>query len=66
MLVAAITADLIDQAPAERLIARAAKAVGGGGGGTGAIASAGGRHPERLDQAVAVAAEDAAAIRGPR
>lgn len=47
---AAITADLLDQGHAARLMARAAKTVGGG---TGAIASAGGRHPERLEQALA-------------
>ncbi|BAU82999.1 alanine--tRNA ligase [Streptomyces laurentii] len=59
VLVAAITPDLLDRGPAARLIARAAKTVGGGGGGTGTIASAGGRHPEYLDEALLVAAGDA-------
>ncbi|MFI9210350.1 alanine--tRNA ligase [Streptomyces sp. NPDC053253] len=66
VLVAAITPDLLDEAPAARLIARAARAVGGGGGGTGTIASAGGRRPEHLDEALVVAAEDAEALLGAR
>ncbi|MDV5145432.1 alanine--tRNA ligase [Streptomyces sp. SBC-4] len=66
VLVAAITPDLLDEGPAARLIARAAKAVGGGGGGTGTIASAGGRRPEHLDEALGVAAEDAAVMLGSR
>ncbi|MFJ3928924.1 alanine--tRNA ligase [Streptomyces sp. NPDC090029] len=62
LLVAAITADLLDQGPAARISARAAKTVGGGGGGTGTLASAGGRHPEHLDQALAAATEDASTL----
>ncbi|GAA2419046.1 hypothetical protein GCM10010404_92000 [Nonomuraea africana] len=60
MLVAAITPSLTtDGIQAAQIITRAAKAVGGGGGGTGAVASAGGRHPQALGQALQLAAEDA-------
>ena len=44
------------------LIAAAARAVGGGGGGKGDVASAGGKHPERIDEALAMAREAAAAL----
>ena len=40
---------------ASTLIAAAAKAVGGGGGKAADLAMAGGRHPERLDEALALA-----------
>ena len=39
------------------LIREAAKAVGGGGGGKGDIATAGGKDPERLDEALRLALE---------
>jgi alanyl-tRNA synthetase len=42
------------------LIKDAAKAVGGGGGGKGDIATAGGKNPEGLDEALRIAAEAAA------
>ena len=41
------------------LIRDAAKAVGGGGGGKGDIATAGGKDPERLDDALRLAREAA-------
>ncbi|PZT72031.1 MULTISPECIES: alanine--tRNA ligase-related protein [unclassified Streptomyces] len=63
LLVAAITPHLLGRGiQAAQVIARAAKAVGGGGGGTGALASAGGRCPEHLDQALTTASEDATAL----
>ncbi|MGH9134440.1 MAG: DHHA1 domain-containing protein [Ilumatobacteraceae bacterium] len=37
------------------MIREAAKAVGGGGGGKGDIATAGGKHPEGLDDALRLA-----------
>lgn len=63
LLVAAITPHLLGRGiQAAQVIARAAKTVGGGGGGTGALASAGGRRPEHLDQALTAAIEDATAL----
>ncbi|WP_169316846.1 DHHA1 domain-containing protein [Actinacidiphila oryziradicis] len=59
-LVAAVSLDLLDHGiEARQALGAAARAVGGGAGGRGAIASAGGRHGEALDQALANAAEDA-------
>lgn len=59
-LVAAISSALLDDHfEARHLLARAAKALGGGAGGKGAIASAGGRHADRLDEALATARHDA-------
>lgn len=52
------------KANAGDLIKDAAKAVGGGGGGKGDIATAGGKNPEALDEALAIAREKAAAIIG--
>ncbi|MFF3729004.1 alanine--tRNA ligase [Streptomyces sp. NPDC002476] len=67
LLVAAISPHLLGRGvQAAQVIARAAKTVGGGGGGTGALASAGGRRPEHLDQALTTAAEDATALLGDR
>ncbi|MBB5934229.1 alanine--tRNA ligase [Streptomyces zagrosensis] len=67
LLVAAVSPDLLSRGvQASQAITRAAKTVGGGGGGTGALASAGGRHPEHLAQALASAAEDAATLLGDR
>ena len=43
--------------PASSLIAAAAKAVGGGGGGKGDIATAGGKFPEHLDEAIRLATD---------
>ena len=55
--VAAITAAFGGQA--SDLIKDAAKAVGGGGGGKGDIATAGGKNPEGLDQALELARQAA-------
>ena len=43
--------------PASALIAEAARAVGGGGGGKGDIATAGGKNPDGIPDALAVATE---------
>jgi alanyl-tRNA synthetase len=48
---------------AARLIKDAAKAVGGGGGGKGDIATAGGRDPGGLDEALRIASDAAAGAR---
>ncbi|MEI7617485.1 MAG: alanine--tRNA ligase [Actinomycetota bacterium] len=56
-LVAAITSAFGGQA--SDLIKDAAKAVGGGGGGKGDIATAGGKNPEGLDQALDLARQAA-------
>ena len=52
------------KANAGDLIKDAAKAVGGGGGGKGDIATAGGKNPEALDDALTIAREKAAAVIG--
>ena len=52
------------KANAGDLIKDAAKAVGGGGGGKGDIATAGGKNPEALDEALSIAREKAAAVIG--
>jgi alanyl-tRNA synthetase len=57
-LVAAVTAD--SGVVAGDLIKDAAKAVGGGGGGKGDIATAGGKNPDGLDEALRIAGEAAA------
>jgi alanyl-tRNA synthetase len=56
-LVAAVTPE--SGKVAGDLIKDAAKAVGGGGGGKGDIATAGGKNPEGLDEALRIAAEAA-------
>ena len=56
-LVAAVTAE--SGKIAGDLIKDAAKAVGGGGGGKGDIATAGGKNPEGLDEALRIATEAA-------
>ncbi|HEX2782194.1 MAG TPA: alanine--tRNA ligase [Ilumatobacteraceae bacterium] len=56
-LVAAVTTE--SGQVAGDLIKDAAKAVGGGGGGKGDIATAGGKNPEGLDEALRIAAEAA-------
>jgi alanyl-tRNA synthetase len=48
-LACAVTPDLTEQYPAGELVARIARALGGGGGGRPHLATAGGRHPEKLD-----------------
>ncbi|MCL7380494.1 alanine--tRNA ligase [Streptomyces sp. 35G-GA-8] len=67
LLAAAVSPHLLGRGiQAAQVIDRAAKTVGGGGGGTGALAGAGGRRPEHLDQALAAAAEDATTLLGDR
>jgi alanyl-tRNA synthetase len=56
-LVGAVTAE--SGKVAGDLIKDAARAVGGGGGGKGDIATAGGKNPEGLDEALRIAAEAA-------
>ncbi|WP_179816416.1 alanine--tRNA ligase [Allostreptomyces psammosilenae] len=64
-LAAAVSPDLLDRGVrAGGVLAEAARVVGGGAGGEGAVASAGGRRPEALDQALAVAAGEAARLLG--
>jgi alanyl-tRNA synthetase len=59
-MVALLTPDLAGRGLAAReVLAAAAKAVGGGAGGKGDLASAGGRDPSRLDEALATAREEA-------
>jgi alanyl-tRNA synthetase len=50
--------------PAANLIRDAAKAVGGGGGGKGDVATAGGKDPAGIDQALELAREAVALARG--
>ncbi|WP_326697986.1 alanine--tRNA ligase [Streptomyces sp. NBC_01754] len=60
LLVAAVSPALHQAGTeASRLLAEAARIVDGGSGGRGAIANAGGRAPERLDQALAIAGQEA-------
>ena len=56
-LVAAVTSAFTGQA--SDLIKDAAKAVGGGGGGKGDVATAGGKNPEGLDEALRIALQAA-------
>jgi alanyl-tRNA synthetase len=58
-LVAAVRPD--EGIPAADLITTAARAVGGGGGGKGDIATAGGKDPSGLDEAMRIALEAATA-----
>ena len=60
-LVAAVTPATGIQAAS--LIKDAAKAVGGGGGGKGDVATAGGRDPAGMDEALRIAADAAAGAR---
>ncbi|MGD9315439.1 MAG: alanine--tRNA ligase [Anaerolineae bacterium] len=56
--VAAITPDLVERGlQAGTLIKRVARVVGGGGGGRPTLAQAGGRDPQRLDEALALVPE---------
>jgi alanyl-tRNA synthetase len=62
-MVALLTSDLAASGAAARdVLARAAKAVGGGAGGKGDLASAGGRDPSRLDEALGIARADARSV----
>ncbi|MFC9067172.1 MULTISPECIES: alanine--tRNA ligase [Streptomyces] len=63
LLAAAISSGLHQEGTeASHLLNRAARTIGGGSGGQGALASAGGRHPEALDQALAAAAAEASLL----
>jgi alanyl-tRNA synthetase len=62
-MVALLTPDLAASGAAARdVLARAAKAVGGGAGGKGDLASAGGRDPSRLEEALGIARADALGV----
>ncbi|HEX2159243.1 MAG TPA: alanine--tRNA ligase [Actinomycetes bacterium] len=64
-MVALLTADLAASGAAARdVLSRAAKAVGGGAGGKGDLASAGGRDPSQLDEALRIARADALEVLG--
>ena len=52
MLVVVVTKDLTDQFHAGKLIKEISKIVGGGGGGKPTMAQAGGKNPEKTDEAV--------------
>ncbi len=52
-LVGAVTKDLTEKVPANKLIQQVAKVVGGGGGGRPDLAQAGGKNPAELDRALA-------------
>jgi len=57
-VMAAITSDLIEKGlKAGALVSELGKVVGGGGGGQPNLATAGGRFPEKVDEAFATAAE---------
>ncbi len=56
-LLTAVTKDLIDRVPANSLIQKLAPIVGGKGGGKADLAQAGGKDPEKLDDALDSARE---------
>ncbi len=56
-LVCAVTDDLKDRLPAGTLVGSLAKRVGGGGGGRPGLATAGGRQPKQLPDALQAAAD---------
>jgi alanyl-tRNA synthetase len=51
-LLVAVTEDLKKRVPAGELVRELAKTIGGGGGGRPDMAEAGGKNPERLDEAL--------------
>ncbi len=55
-LLTAVTRDLVDRVPANSLIQKLAPIVGGKGGGKPDLAQAGGKDPEKLDEALDSAA----------
>jgi alanyl-tRNA synthetase len=64
-LVAMVTSDLAERGLAAReVLLPAAKLVGGGAGGKGDLATAGGRDPSRLADALALAASEARRVLG--
>ncbi|GBD24829.1 Alanine--tRNA ligase [bacterium HR30] len=52
LLLVAVTKDLASRFPAGKIIQRVAPLIGGGGGGKPELAQAGGKHPEKLRQAL--------------
>jgi alanyl-tRNA synthetase len=59
-MVAAVSPDLLGRGvQARHVLAAAGKAIGGGAGGHGALANAGGRQVQHLDQALQLAIQDA-------
>ena len=55
-LVALFSSDAVERGlSAGAILREAAAAVGGGGGGRDDMAQAGGRHPEKLGEAIAIA-----------
>ncbi|MFJ8232510.1 alanine--tRNA ligase [Streptomyces sp. NPDC094448] len=65
LLTAAISPELhLHGTQAGQILAQAARAVGGGSGGRGPLASAGGRHPENLAQALELASHEATRLLG--
>ncbi|MCD6385837.1 alanine--tRNA ligase [Candidatus Sumerlaeota bacterium] len=50
-LICSVSADIADKLPANKLVNEVAKQIGGGGGGRAQMAQAGGKHPEKLDDA---------------
>jgi alanyl-tRNA synthetase len=63
-LAAAVTDDLVGRVPAGKLVGSLAKRVGGGGGGRPHLATAGGKEPAGLDDALAAAAGEVRALLG--
>ncbi len=63
-LVAAVTPDLVGRVSAGKLLRRLAGVVGGSGGGRDDFAQAGGKHPERLGEALAEVDRAIAALLG--
>ncbi|WP_457653887.1 alanine--tRNA ligase [Rhodocaloribacter sp.] len=64
-LVAVVSDDLVKKGvQAGKLVGALAKLVGGGGGGRPTLATAGGRRPEKLDEALAAAPEVLAGMMG--
>ena len=59
-LLVAVTEDLKKKIPAGDLVRSLGKIIGGGGGGRPDMAEAGGKNPERLDEALQEVANEVA------